>query len=67
MLEEVFKDSYFRGKKSFNNSDVNLITEECLQTCRPGLLYRLVLQIRPLENSEELFEIMKQLHSLETA
>lgn len=66
MFEEVFKDSYFRGGKSFNNSDVNLISEECLQTCHPGLLYSLALQINPLGNSEELFEIMKQLHSLET-
>lgn len=55
MFEEVFKDSYFRGGKSFNNSDVNLISEECLQTCHPGLLYHLALQISPLGNSEELF------------
>lgn len=66
MFEEVFKDSYFRGGKSFNNSDVNLISEECLQTCHPGLLYRIAFQINPLGNSEELFEIMKHLHTLET-
>lgn len=65
MFEEVFKDSYSRGRKSFNNSDVNLISEECLQTCHPGLLYRIALQINPFGNSEELFEIMNQLHSLE--
>lgn len=66
MFDEVFKDSYFRGGKSFNNSDVNLISEECLLTCHPGLLYRLALQINPLGSKEELFEIMKQLHLLET-
>lgn len=65
MFEEVFKDSYFRGGKSFNNLDINLISEECLQTCHTGLLYSIALQINPLGNSEELFEIMKQLHSLE--
>lgn len=66
MFEEVFNDSYFRDGKSFNNSEVNLINEECLLTCHPGLLYRLALKINPLGNNEELFEIMKQLHLLET-
>lgn len=66
MFEEIFKNSYFRSGKSFNNSSLNLISEECLLTYHPGLLYRLALQISPLGNSEELFEIMKQLHSLET-
>lgn len=66
IFEEVFKDSYFRGGKSFNNLDVNLINEECLPTYHPGLLYQLALRISPLGNNEELFKIMKQLHLLET-
>jgi len=66
MFEEIFKKSYLRDGKSFNNSSLNLISEECLLTYHPELLYRLALQISPLGNSEELFEIMKQLHSLET-
>ena len=66
MFEEVFKDSYFRGGKSFNNSDINLISSEILLTYHPGLLYRLALQINQEGNDMEIFEIMKQLHSLET-
>lgn len=66
MFDEIFKDSYFRGGKIFNNLDVNLINEECLPTCHPGLLYQLALRISPLGNNEELFKIMKQLHLLET-
>ena len=66
MFEEIFKNSYFRGRKSFNNMDINLISKECLLTYHPGLLYRLALQINPLGNAEELFEIMKILHLLET-
>jgi len=45
---------------------VNLISEECLLTYHPGLLYQLALQISPLGSNDELFEIMKTLHSLET-
>lgn len=66
IFEETFKGSYFRGGKSFNNSDVNLISEECLLAYHPGLLYRLALEINPLGNDKDLFEIMKQLHLLET-
>lgn len=66
MFEEIFKESYLRGGKSFKNSDINLISKECLLTYHPGLLYRLALQINPLGNEEELFEIMKILHLLET-
>ena len=66
MFEEVFKYSYFRGGKSFNNSDINLISSEILLTYHPGLLYRLALQISQEGNDMEIFEIMKQLHSLET-
>lgn len=66
LFEEIFKESYFRGGKSFDNSTVNLISKECLLTYHPGLLYRLALQINPLGNNEEIFEIMKALHLLET-
>ena len=66
IFEETFEDSYFRGGKSFTNSDMNLISEECLQTCHPGLLFHLALQINPLGDNEKMFEIMKKLHQLET-
>lgn len=67
MFEEIFKHSYFRGRKSFKNSDINLISEECLQTYHPGLLYRLALKNNPQGNNEEIFKMMKQLHTLETS
>ena len=66
LFTEIFKKSYVRGGKSFKNSTLNLISEECLLTYHPSLLYRLALQINPSGNNDELFEIMKQLHSLET-
>lgn len=66
MFEEIYKHSYYRGRKSFKNSDLNLISEECLQTYHPGLLYRLALKINPQGNNEEIFKIMKQLDTLET-
>ena len=66
LFEEILKESYFRGGKSFDNSTVNLISEECLLTYHPGLLYRLALQINPQGDNKELFEIMKILHLLET-
>lgn len=66
LFREIFKNSYYRGGKSFNNSNLNLISKECLLTFHPGLLYKLALQINPSANDEEIFEIMKQLHILET-
>ena len=66
MFEEIFRHLYYRGGKSFNNSTLNLISNECLLSYHPGMLYRLALQINPLGNDEELFEIMKILHFLET-
>ena len=67
MFEKIFKASYLRGGKSFNNSDLNLISEECLLTYHPKILYQLALQINPTGSKEEMFEIMKTLHSLETS
>lgn len=66
LFREIFKNLYYRGGKSFNNSNLNLISKECLLTYHPGLLYRLALQINPSANDKEIFEIMKQLHILET-
>lgn len=66
MFEEIFKSSYYRGGKSFNNSNLNLISEECLLTLHPRLLYTLALQINPLGSKDEIFKIMKTLHFLET-
>lgn len=66
LFKDIFKHSYSRGGKEFNNRDINLISDECLLTYHPELLYRLALQINPLGDNKELFEIMKQLHQLET-
>jgi len=66
LFREIFKNSYYRSGKSFNNSSLNLISKECLLIYHPGLLYRLALQIKPSGNDKEIFEIMKQLHMLET-
>ena len=67
MFEEVFKNSYAREGKSFNNSDINLISGECLRTCHPNLLYLLAIQINPNGSYQEIFDIMKKLNSLETS
>ena len=66
LFNETFQHSYSRGGKEFNNRDINLISDESLLTYHPGLLYRLALQINPLGDNEELFNIMKNLHQLET-
>lgn len=66
LFKEIFKNSYYRGGKSFNNFSLNLISEECLLTYHPRLLYKLAIQINPVGNNQEIFEIMKQLHLLET-
>lgn len=66
LFKENFKHSYSRDGKEFNNRDINLISDECLLTYHSELLYHLALQINPLGDKEELFEIMKQLHQLET-
>ena len=66
MFAEIFENSYRRSGKIFINSDLNVISEECLPTNHPSLLYRLALLINPSGNNEELFLIMKQLHLLET-
>jgi len=66
MFEELFKNSYYRNGKSFNNLSLNLISKECLLTYHPRLLYRIALQVNPLGSNEEIFEIMKTLHNLET-
>lgn len=66
MFEETFKNSYIRGGKSFNESDINLISEECLTTCHPRILHNLAKQISQLGTNEELFKIMKELNLLET-
>ena len=66
MFEEIFGNSYLRGGKTFNNRTLNLISDEPLLTCHPKILYRLALIINPKGNNEELFEIMKKLHLIET-
>lgn len=66
MFEEIFKNSYTRGGKSFNESDINFISEECLPSCHPRILYNLAIQISPLASNEKLFKIMEELHLLET-
>lgn len=66
LFKEIFQHSYFRGGKEFNNRDINLISDETLLTYHPGLLYHLALQINPQGDNEELFNIMKKLHQLET-
>lgn len=66
MFDEVFSNLYRRGGKSFDSSSLNLISEECLLTNNPGILYQLARKINPSGNNEELFEIMKQLRLLET-
>lgn len=43
LFEEIFNNSYSRGGKSFNNRDINLMSEECLLTYHPGLLYQLAI------------------------
>ena len=66
MFKEIFKKSYVRGGKTFCNSNINLISDECLKTCHPNLLYLLAIQINPYGSYQEIFEIMKKLNLLET-
>lgn len=67
MFEEIFKNLYYRSGKSFNNSSLNLISNECLLTNHPRLLYQLALKINPLAEDAKIFEIMKALHFLENS
>ncbi len=66
VFEKTFRGSYLRGGKSFDESSFHLISPEILPSYHPGLLYQMALQINPEGTNEELFEIMKQLHTLET-
>lgn len=66
MFEEIFRESYLREGKTFNNRTLNLISDEPLLTCHPKILYRLALIINSKGNNEELFVIMKKLHLIET-
>lgn len=66
MFDEIFKAAYLRGGKTFNNSVLNLISNEILFTYHPGLLYELAIKIYPTGTNEEIFKVMKILNSLET-
>lgn len=65
MFDKIFEKFYTRGMKSFNNSRLNLISDEVLYTEHPGLLYKLALLINSEGNNKDIFEIMKKLHSIE--
>lgn len=65
MFYEIFSNAYLRDGKSFNESVINLISEEALETYHPKLLYQIAIMAKPRANNEEIFEIMKNLHSLE--
>lgn len=49
-----------------NNTPINLISNEVLPTYHPGLLYNLAAGISENASNEEIFDIMKILHNLET-
>lgn len=48
-----------------NIPNLNLISDEVIETNHPGLLYQLALTINPEANQDELFTIMNTLHNLE--
>lgn len=66
MWEKIFATAYSSNGKYFDNSKVNLISKEPLLTNHPRLLYECALEINPIGDVEELFEIMKALNFLET-
>ena len=66
MFNEIFRNYYLRGGKSFDESGFNLISNESLNTYHPSILYRLALSIKEDASNEEIFEIMKELSELET-
>ena len=48
------------------NPNLNMMSDEIIRTIHPGVLYQIAKEINPDADNEELFEIMKDLHRLET-
>lgn len=55
-----------RSPFSFNHKKLNLISEKILSSDHISLLYNLAISLNPNGTNEELFNIMAELHNLET-
>ena len=50
-----------------SRKSLNFLSQEVIDTLHPDLLYNLALQISPKASRKTIFDIMKQLHELETS
>lgn len=66
MFMQMLKQNHCQNDQSFNEIGLKFMSEEILPTYHPGLLYQLALQIKFDASIEETFDVMKQLHALET-
>lgn len=66
MFMQMLKQNHFQNDQNFHEFDLKFMSEEILPTYHPGLLYQLALQIKFDASIEEIFDLMKQLHALET-
>ncbi len=65
----VFKEQFNHGwkhSKYFDESVLNLISNEPLDSIHPSILYKIALFLQPNADNQELFNIMKHLHEIET-
>lgn len=67
LMRKVSREGYRRGGKWFEDRALNLMSEEVLSTHHATLLYKIAKTLNEKGTDEELFEIMKNLHELETA
>lgn len=67
MFLEIFGNNNIESIKTLDKNTFTLISNEELNTYHPRLLYTLALQINELAEQDELFEIMKRLHELESS
>ena len=66
MFHKIYKDAFIRCGKDFDESKLNIISDEVIRTDQARLLYELAKDINPKGKNEELFTIMKEINEIET-
>jgi len=52
--------------KEWNKSNQDYLSDEMLNSYHIGILYRVALKLKPYGTREEIFNLMKELHNMET-
>jgi len=65
-FKDITIESIMMSKILENDYKLNMLSDHVIRSNHPGLLYKIAIIINPEASNEELFEIMCDLHELET-